>query len=94
MCMVCSWTPTCKKCDVSLTVHKYQPTLKCHYCGYSTKQIEYCGACGSPEVVMLGIGTQKIEEELIKHFGDGINIKRMDWDTTRKSLLFKNYRPV
>ena len=71
-------------------VHKYQPILKCHYCGYSTKQIEYCGACGSPEVVMLGIGTQKIEEELIKHFGDGINIKRMDWDTTRRKSSFQN----
>ena len=90
MCMVCSWTPTCKKCDVSLTIHKYQPILKCHYCGYSTKQIEHCGACGSPEVTMLGIGTQKIEEELIKHLGDGIKIKRMDWDTTRKKASFQN----
>lgn len=90
MCMVCSWTPTCKKCDVSLTIHKYQPILKCHYCGYSTKQIEHCGACGSPEVTMLGIGTQKIEEELIKYLGDGIKIKRMDWDTTRKKASFQN----
>ena len=90
MCMVCSWTPTCKRCDVSLTIHKYQPILKCHYCGYSTKQIEYCGACGSPEVTMLGIGTQKIEEELIKHLGDEVKIKRMDWDTTRKKASFQN----
>ena len=90
MCMVCSWTPTCKKCDVSLTIHKYQPILKCHYCGYSTKQIENCGACGSSEVTMLGIGTQKIEEELIKHLGEDVKIKRMDWDTTRKKASFQN----
>ena len=88
--MVCSWTPTCKKCDVSLTIHKYQPILKCHYCGYSTKQIEQCGACGSPEVTMLGIGTQKIEEELIKQLGEDVKIKRMDWDTTRKKASFQN----
>ena len=93
--MVCSWTPTCKKCDVSLTIHKYQPTLKCHYCGYSTKQVENCGACGSSELTMLGIGTQKIEEELIKYLGKDIRIKRMDWDTTRKKASFSEYyRPV
>ena len=40
MCMVCSWTPMCKKCDVSLTIHKYNPTMKCHYCGYTTKRLE------------------------------------------------------
>ena len=90
MCMVCSWTPTCKKCDVSLTLHKYQPVLKCHYCGYSIKQIENCAACGSTEVKMIGIGTQKIEEELIKYLGDGVKIKRMDWDTTRKKASFQN----
>ena len=90
VCMVCSWTPTCKKCVVSLTIHKYQPTLKCHYCGYSTKQVENCGACGSSELTMLGIGTQKIEEELIKYLGKDIRIKRMDWDTTRKKASFQN----
>lgn len=90
VCMVCSWTPTCKKCDVSLTIHKYQPVLKCHYCGYSTKQVDKCGACGSPEVKMLGIGTQKIEEELVKHLSEDVRIKRMDWDTTRKKTSFQN----
>ena len=69
MCMVCSWTPMCINCDVSLTVHKYNPVMKCHYCGYSIKQLENCKACGSPEMSKLGIGTQKIEEELFKHLG-------------------------
>ena len=90
MCMVCSWTPMCKKCDVSLTVHKYNPIMKCHYCGYTTKQVENCGACGSPKMSKLGIGTQKIEEELFKHLGKEIRVKRMDWDTTRKKTSFQN----
>ena len=90
MCMVCSWTPMCKKCDVSLTVHKYNPIMKCHYCGYSIKQVENCGACGSPKMSNLGIGTQKIEEELFKHLGKEIRVKRMDWDTTRKKSSFQN----
>ena len=90
MCMVCSWTPMCKKCDVSLTVHKYNPVMKCHYCGYTIKQVENCGACGSPKMSQLGIGTQKIEEELFKHLGKEIRVKRMDWDTTRKKSSFQN----
>ena len=90
MCMVCSWTPMCKKCDVSLTVHKYNPVMKCHYCGYTTKQVENCGACGSTKMSKLGIGTQKIEEELFKHLGKEIRVKRMDWDTTRKKSSFQN----
>jgi primosomal protein N' (replication factor Y) len=90
MCMVCSWTPMCKKCDVSLTVHKYNPIMKCHYCGYTTKRVENCGACGSSKMSKLGIGTQKIEEELFKHLGKEIRVKRMDWDTTRKKTSFQN----
>ena len=90
MCMVCSWTPMCINCDVSLTVHKYNPVMKCHYCGYSIKQVENCKACGSPEMSKLGIGTQKIEEELFKHLGKEIRVKRMDWDTTRKKSSFQN----
>ena len=89
MCKVCSWTPTCKNCDVSLTVHKYQPVMKCHYCGYTEKQVDNCGACGSHEVTMLGLGTQKIEEEIYKYFGADIRVKRMDWDTTRKKSSFQ-----
>ena len=90
MCMVCSWTPMCKKCDVSLTIHKYNPTMKCHYCGYTTKRVENCSACGSPKMSKLGIGTQKIEEELFMHLGKEIRVKRMDWDTTRKKTSFQN----
>ena len=89
MCKVCGWTPTCKNCDVSLTMHKYEPIMKCHYCGHSTKQVQTCGACGSPEMAILGLGTQKIEEEIYEHFGDGIRVKRMDWDTTRKKSSFQ-----
>ncbi len=90
MCMVCNWTPTCKRCDVSLTKHKYQPILKCHYCGYSERIVKKCGACGSQELKELGIGTQKIEEEIKAHFGDEPVVKRMDWDTTRKKSSFQD----
>ena len=79
------------KNDVSLTIHKYQPILKCHYCGYSTKQVEKCGACGSSELTMLGIGTQKIEEELIKYLGKEIKNQANGFGIQQeRKLLFQN----
>ena len=89
LCTSCGWVPMCKKCDVSMTLHKYQPIMKCHYCGYTTPKVEKCGACGSHEVKQIGLGTQKIEEEIIQHFGNKYNVKRMDWDTTRKKDSFQ-----
>jgi primosomal protein N' (replication factor Y) len=63
--------------------------MKCHYCGYTEKQVDNCGACGSHEVTVLGLGTQKIEEEIYKYFSEDIRVKRMDWDTTRKKSSFQ-----
>ena len=89
LCTTCGWIPMCKKCDVSMTLHKYQPIMKCHYCGYTTKKVEKCGACGSHDIKQMGLGTQKIEEEITNYFGDQYSVKRMDWDTTRKKSSFQ-----
>ena len=89
LCTSCGWIPMCKKCDVSMTLHKYQPIMKCHYCGYTTKKVEKCGACGSHDIKQIGLGTQKIEEEITNHFGNQYSVKRMDWDTTRKKSSFQ-----
>ena len=87
-CDTCHWTPMCKNCDVSLTFHKSLNLLRCHYCGYSTKPIEICQACGSDEMKMIGFGTEKIEEELAVFFPQA-RISRMDLDTTRSRHSYK-----
>lgn len=87
-CDTCHWTPMCKNCDVSLTFHKSLNLLRCHYCGYSTKPIEICQACGSDEMKMIGFGTEKIEEELAVFFPQA-RISRMDLDTTRSRYSYK-----
>jgi len=86
-CKVCNWIPQCVKCDVSLTYHKKDNKLKCHYCGYTVKVPERCPACGSPGILMKGFGTEKAEEELALFFPDA-KIARMDIDTagTRASM--------
>lgn len=86
-CKSCGWTAKCVSCDVSLTYHKHQDTLKCHYCGYTEQPVKKCKPCGSLEVTIKGYGTEKIEEELQPFFADAV-IKRLDLDTTRKKHAY------
>ena len=54
-CKSCGWTAKCQSCDVSLTYHKQQQLLKCHYCGYSENLVKKCKACASMEVQIKGM---------------------------------------
>ncbi|MCQ2495105.1 MAG: primosomal protein N' [Lachnospiraceae bacterium] len=80
-CRECGKVLKCPHCDVSLTYHN-NGRLMCHYCGYSADMVAKCPSCGSPYIKAFGIGTQKVEEQLIKEF-PGIRVLRMDADTTR-----------
>lgn len=82
MCEMCNWTPSCKRCDVSLTYHKGIHQLNCHYCGYHIQPPHSCEACGSTKLKMVGFGTEKIEDELQLILKDA-KIQRMDLDVTR-----------
>lgn len=90
MCEDCGWIPMCTQCDVSLTYHKYTQLLSCHYCGYTLRPPNKCGACGSSDIKMVGFGTEKIEEELTVHLGSKVVIQRMDLDTTRSKHAYQN----
>lgn len=81
-CETCGWVPECDHCDVSLTYHKQAHQLRCHYCGSHYPPPTACGHCGSPRLRMLGLGTEKIEEELGEFFPEA-RVARMDQDTTR-----------
>jgi primosomal protein N' (replication factor Y) len=87
-CEVCSWTPKCTNCDVSLTYHKHGNHLKCHYCSFVTNPIGSCPACGSNRLKMLGFGTEKIEDELGLLFPEK-TIKRLDLDSTRSKNAYQ-----
>jgi primosomal protein N' (replication factor Y) len=62
-CRVCGHTPRCGSCDVSLVLHG-DGRLRCHHCGFSEPAPQTCPSCGSPELVRLGAGTQRLEREL------------------------------
>lgn len=81
-CKNCSWTPHCTHCDVSLTYHKSQRSMVCHYCGATYPVPTECPECKTPTLEILGYGTERIEEEVSGIFPDSV-IARMDLDTTR-----------
>lgn len=88
-CEVCGWNPNCVNCDVSLTYHKNQNVLKCHYCSYYTPPVGACPECGSNRLKMIGFGTEKIEDELSIVL-PGVRVQRLDLDTTRQKNSYEN----
>lgn len=83
MCRSCGEEIKCPHCDISLTYHKNQERLVCHYCGYKEVIPTVCPKCGSPYIKYVGDGTQKLEEELNKALPEA-RVIRMDSDTTTK----------
>ncbi|MGJ9381356.1 primosomal protein N' [Salipaludibacillus sp. CF4.18] len=83
MCRDCGYVPQCDHCDISLTYHRTNQSLQCHYCGHSETIPSICPECQSDSIRFFGTGTQKVEEELLKVFPE-IRIIRMDVDTTRR----------
>ncbi len=88
-CTTCGHTPYCVNCDVGLTYHKWSDELRCHYCGFHSKVMKVCIACGAGHMELKGHGTEKIEDELKELFPDA-RVARMDLDTTRKKNAYQD----
>ncbi|MEX1054976.1 MAG: primosomal protein N', partial [Rhodothermales bacterium] len=80
-CTNCGWAPQCPDCSVTMTVHRSRHQLRCHYCGRTARVPKFCPTCGSADMVLLGTGTQKVEEELETMF-PASRVLRMDLDST------------
>ena len=88
-CKECGYIAKCEDCDISLTYHKEDNELKCHYCGRRYHMLSKCPNCGSTEIKQGRIGTERVVDELKKIFPN-VRTLRMDNDTTaRKDGYFK-----
>lgn len=87
-CNLCNHIPTCKYCDVTLTYHKFNNQLRCHYCGYFEKVPAICPSCSKPHLEMRGFGTEKIEEDL-QIIYPSATIARLDYDSTRSKNAYQ-----
>lgn len=83
MCRDCGTVLQCQNCDISLTYHRSNEQMKCHYCGYEEYVPSICPHCESDHIRYFGTGTQKVEEELTKLFPEA-RVLRMDVDTTKQ----------
>ena len=81
-CSKCGEVEKCPRCDISLTYHKSSNSLRCHYCNYNKKALDVCSKCGSSDIKGIGLGTEKLEQEIVSKFN--VRVVRMDADTTSK----------
>jgi primosomal protein N' (replication factor Y) len=83
ICFECHHVERCKHCDIALTYHASDDRLRCHYCDFQTPPPEICPSCGAHETALLGVGTERLEEEVRSHFPDA-RIARLDRDTAAR----------
>lgn len=86
-CTECGWTARCPDCNVTLTYHKAGGRLVCHYCGHSEPVPAKCPSCKVTDVVPMGFGTEKIEEEIARIFPEA-RVARLDRDTVTSERAF------
>lgn len=79
LCTACGYVFRCLNCDVSLTYHLTEGTLRCHYCGLSLRSPALCQHCHGTEILYLGLGTERVERE-IKQLYPSARVARMDRD--------------
>ncbi|OGO09367.1 MAG: primosomal protein N' [Chloroflexi bacterium RBG_13_60_13] len=81
-CRDCGFALKCHRCDLALTYHGAEDTLVCHQCGYERKTPATCPNCQSRRIRFLGIGIQRVVEELAGTFPQA-RVLRWDRDVTR-----------
>ena len=79
-CRACGERVQCINCSLTLTYHKRDRRLLCHYCGYAEKVPSACPKCASEHIYFLGLGSERVEEELHQAFPTA-RIARLDRDT-------------
>ena len=83
LCLKCEQAVMCPHCDVPMTYHKTVDSLLCHWCGKRMPVPRVCPHCSAGEIHTLGLGTQRIEEELQAMF-PAARILRIDMDSMRR----------
>lgn len=87
-CRMCGDAVVCPNCSISLTYHRANHRLMCHYCGYSVPYSDECPTCHSKTLRFGGAGTQKAEKDIAEIFPDA-RILRMDTDTASSKSSYE-----
>ncbi|MEM6911207.1 MAG: primosomal protein N' [Verrucomicrobiota bacterium] len=82
-CPDCAHVVECRHCDVSLTYHRSEERLLCHFCGYQELVPRHCPQCGSRAIQFAGYGTQKVEQ-VLRGLYPKMRLERVDADSMRR----------
>ncbi|MFY9942140.1 MAG: primosomal protein N' [Desulfobacterales bacterium] len=89
ICAACGEALKCANCDITLTYHRHANAYRCHYCGFSRSAAASCPVCGSSQIKLLGLGTEKVVHGVAALFPEA-RVARMDRDTTgRKGEMLR-----
>ena len=80
-CRDCGYVLTCRRCDTTLSYHLAEDLLLCHQCNQRSPVPQTCPRCDSRRIRYLGLGTQKLEQEVRQAF-PGARLLRWDSDVT------------
>jgi len=88
LCRSCGETIQCPNCDVTLTYHRAERVIICHYCNHRQAVPKVCPACGKKYIYYVGEGTEQLEEMLTQLF-PALRVARIDRDTTARRRVFE-----
>ncbi|HVZ81307.1 MAG TPA: primosomal protein N' [bacterium] len=85
LCLKCGEPVHCPNCSVPVTSHRGRGGIElwCHYCDWRGPVPKQCVACKDGVIKQVGLGTERLEEELKQKFPKA-RIERMDLDTTQE----------
>jgi primosomal protein N' (replication factor Y) len=88
LCRSCGETIQCPNCDVTLTYHRSERVIICHYCNHRQAVPKSCPSCGKKYIYYVGEGTEQLEEMLTQLF-PALRVARIDRDTTARRRVFE-----
>ena len=88
LCRSCGETVQCPNCDVTLTYHRSERVIVCHYCNHREAVPRVCPSCGKKYIYYVGEGTEQIEE-MLKLLFPALRVARIDRDTTARRKVFE-----
>ncbi len=91
LCRDCGEVPMCHRCSVSMAFHQKAGVLRCHHCGAEREPPDKCPKCNGTRVRPMGLGTQRVEEDVVRQFPDA-NVVRLDRDVRDPQAALQKFR--
>lgn len=93
LCENCGWQAACPHCDLPLTYHHDNHTLRCHTCGITQQATSSCPECGNADIILKSIGTKSVVTEIRKLFPT-VRVERFDTDSKKGERIHELYDEI